>query len=211
MTSSKDLQTKYQSGILNSSIKSGRSQSQVNVNDFYLTRLMSLRNEKQTELLKSQNLGISSSISKPKKTKEQIIGEAITLTQADSRRENKFFNRLIGTMKAFYGSRQAFVTLFEKLDTAFEVQVKVRDQVACYKPELGVLMQESVRDLYEVSMELLSATKKEIDIAGKLNELKLKVNTEKMNEMETQRTSLQALLTNYEHLIWAKNTEVDKC
>lgn len=208
MTSSKELQTRYQSGLLNTSTKSGRSQSQVNINDFYLTRLMSLRSEKQSDLANTSKIGFSPTLSKPKKTTEEKVGETLATIKAESRKENKFFNRLIGTMRSFFGSRPMFVRLFEKLDTAFEVQEKVRDAVACYKPDLGVLMQESVRTLYEVCLDMLSTTKKEIEIAGKLNELKLKVNTGKMNEMETQRASLQALLSNYEHLLWAKNTEV---
>jgi hypothetical protein len=198
----------YHSATQNTSVKSVRSQSQFNINDFYLTKLMNLRSEKQSELASPQKSYFSPNLSKPKRTTGQKISDTLSLTLTETRKDNKFFARLIGAMKEFYGSRQTFLNLFHKLDQAFEVQGKILDSIACYKPELGVLMDSSVKDLYECCIQLLSATKKEIDIAENLNEMKLRVNTQKMNEMETQRTSLQDLLSKYEHLIWAKNTEV---
>lgn len=195
---------------MNTSVRTVRSSSQYNINDFYLTKLMSLRSEKQAELAPKPKLMLSPTMSTSKKTTDQKASEALVAAQAESRRDNKFFNRLVGAMREFYGGRPTFLSLFHKLDAAFEMQAKLMDSVACYKPELGVMMESSVKDLYQCCLELLTATKKEIDHASSVNQLKLKVNTEKMNQLEVQRSSLETLLSNYEHLLWAKNTEVER-
>ena len=88
------------------------------------------------------------------------------------------------------------------------MQGKIIENVSGYKPELGVLIEESVSTLYQSCIDLLNFAKKEIDQSTLHNEQLLKVNTERMLKLESHKTKLEDLLMKYEHLVGAKNTEV---
>lgn len=165
--------------------------------------------KKETKAAPSlQNTQMSSPLSLPKKTPAQKYEESARVLQVESKLDNKFFNRLQGGVKEFYGARPKFLNLFHRFDSSFQMQGKIIDSVYCYKPELGVMMQNSVSTLYQTCIDMLVYTKKEIDIATMCNEQKLKVNTERMIKMETHNATLEDLLMKYEHLVGAKNTEV---
>jgi hypothetical protein len=196
------------SGMLNSSMKMCRSRSTFNINDFYLTNLLALKSDSKVAPAANKSQ-IMSPLSLPKKIPAQKYEEMAKALHVESRLNNRFFNRLVGAVKEFYEARPKFLNLFHKFDSAFQMQGKIIENVSGYKPELGVLMEESVSTLYQSCIDLLNFAKKEIDQSTLNNEQLLKVNTERMLKLESHKTTLEDLLMKYEHLVGAKNTEVE--
>ena len=196
------------SGIL----KMSNSSPKFSINEFYLTGLMRLQEDKFTTRRMSRSKDrISFELSTPKKPFNERIKEKISMIKKETKINNKFLNRLKGETKEYFSNKKSFHKVFDSIDNSFELQQEVLQGVMCYKPELGNVLESSMASLTNSCLAMCSLLRQEIFQIQEITEAKLRESLDNVNKAEKQRAILEETINKYDLLLHNRQAEINHC
>jgi gas vesicle protein len=188
-------------------MKLSKSNSVVQINDFYLTNLMKMKKELSNFSVKPSFENSLFPEEGQKRTLKDKAGATIVRIRKENK-ENCFFQKLDVSEREFFQDKKQFMKLFKKMDGCFHELDHVILKVRCYKPELGLIVEDCASDLYSNTAQLLKLVMKQIETSVKENEDKMKENYELLAMSHKEKRNLMEMNEAFQQLMVVRNSEV---
>lgn len=190
-------------------MKLNKSNSVVQINDFYLTNLMKMKKELSNYSVKPSFENSLFQEERHKTTVKDKASAAIVRIKKENK-ENKFFQNLEVAEREFFQDKKGFMKLFKKMDECFHELDHVVLKVRCYKPDLGLIIEDCSSDLYSNTTHLLMLVMKQIEMSVRENEDKMKENYELLARSHKEKRNLMEMNEAFQQMMIVRNSEVSR-